>query len=105
MADADALHIGENSPEQVALKLLYEIANVEGIEMRGLSGTKATANGSSTPTPNVSLLFARRKIATVGAVGRGGVVARQKTAPAGDRFPGLSFCLGHRCLHLVQWRR
>jgi hypothetical protein len=33
------------------------------------------------------LLFARRKIATVGAVGRGGVVARQKTAPAGDRFP------------------
>jgi hypothetical protein len=30
MADADALHIGENSPEQVAFKLLYEIANVEG---------------------------------------------------------------------------
>ena len=29
MADADALHIGENSPEQVAFKLLYEIANVE----------------------------------------------------------------------------
>ena len=42
MADADALHIGENSPEQVAFKLLYEIANVEGIEMRGLSGTKKT---------------------------------------------------------------
>jgi hypothetical protein len=40
MADADALHIGENSPEQVAFRLLYEIANVEGIEMRGLSGTK-----------------------------------------------------------------
>jgi hypothetical protein len=34
MANADALHIGENSPEQVAFKLLYEIANVEGIEMR-----------------------------------------------------------------------
>ena len=30
MADADALHIGENSQEQVAFKLLYEIANVEG---------------------------------------------------------------------------
>jgi hypothetical protein len=86
MADADALHIGENSPEQVAFKLLYEIANVEGIEMRGLSGTKKTdRKWILDPTPNVSLLFARRKIATVGAVGRGGVVARQKTAPAG--FP------------------
>lgn len=37
------------------------------------------------------MLFARRKIATVGAVGRGGVVARQKTALAGDRFPGCRF--------------
>ena len=31
-----------NSPEQVAFRPLYEIANVEGIEMRGLSGTKKT---------------------------------------------------------------
>jgi hypothetical protein len=38
MADADALHIGVILPEQVAFKLLYEIANVEGIEMRRLSG-------------------------------------------------------------------
>ena len=47
MADVDALHIGENSPEQVAFKRILD-------------------------TYAVSLLFARHKIATVGAVGRGG---------------------------------
>lgn len=30
MADAPIVHIGENSPEQVAYKLLQHIANVEG---------------------------------------------------------------------------
>lgn len=29
MADKPVVHIGENSPEQVAYKLLHDIANVE----------------------------------------------------------------------------
>lgn len=30
MADAPVVHIGENSPEEVAYKLLRHVANVEG---------------------------------------------------------------------------
>ena len=31
MADAPVVHIGENSPEHVAYRLMHEIAAVEGI--------------------------------------------------------------------------
>ena len=41
MADAThPIHIGENSPEQVAFKLLQEIALAEGIGLRGFQSTK-----------------------------------------------------------------
>jgi hypothetical protein len=35
MADATEVHIGENSPEQVAFKLLHEIALAEDKQMFG----------------------------------------------------------------------
>ena len=38
MADNNAVHIGENSPEQVAFKLMQQIANVEGKEFYVLNG-------------------------------------------------------------------
>lgn len=31
MADQTVVHIGENSPEQVAYRLMHEIATVEGV--------------------------------------------------------------------------
>ncbi len=33
MADNAVVHIGENSPEQVAFKLMQEISNVEGVQL------------------------------------------------------------------------
>jgi hypothetical protein len=43
MADNTTVHIGENSPEEVAYKLLAGIAFVEGKTVRGgVSGEKAT---------------------------------------------------------------
>jgi hypothetical protein len=33
MADASVVHIGENSPEKVALKLLEVIANIEHVSL------------------------------------------------------------------------
>jgi len=35
MADETAIHIGENSPEQVAYRLMHEIAAVERIAIHG----------------------------------------------------------------------
>lgn len=35
MADAPVVHIGENSPEQVAFRLLERVASVEGIYLHG----------------------------------------------------------------------
>jgi hypothetical protein len=40
MADNTIVHIGENSPEQVALKLLEVVANLEGRALYG-SGKNA----------------------------------------------------------------
>jgi hypothetical protein len=34
------VHIGENSPEEVAFKLLYEIAEAEGMQMRLAANSK-----------------------------------------------------------------
>ena len=33
MADAPVVHVGENSPEEVAFKLLHEVAAAESMEM------------------------------------------------------------------------
>ncbi len=43
MGDQSIVHVGENSPEQVALKLFGAIANAEGVNVPGISsaGTKA----------------------------------------------------------------
>jgi hypothetical protein len=40
VAEAAEVHIAENSPEEVAFKLLYEIAEAEGMQMRLAGGTK-----------------------------------------------------------------
>lgn len=40
VAEAAQVHVGENSPEGVALKLLYEIAEAEGMQMRHAGGSK-----------------------------------------------------------------
>ena len=40
VAEAAQVHIAENSPEEVAFKLLYEIAEAEGMQMRLADGTK-----------------------------------------------------------------
>jgi hypothetical protein len=40
VADAAEVHLGENSPEGVAFKLLYEIAEAEGMQMRHAGGSK-----------------------------------------------------------------
>jgi hypothetical protein len=42
MAEQTVVHIGENSPEQVAYKLMLRIAEVEGVNVLGHSGTPAT---------------------------------------------------------------
>lgn len=45
MADAPVVHIGENSPEQVAHKLLLEIANAENMTFyANASSGKKTAD-------------------------------------------------------------
>ena len=41
MADSAVVHIGENSPEQVAYKLMQHIASVEGKEFYTLNGKQA----------------------------------------------------------------
>lgn len=43
MADGTIVHIGENSPEEVAYKLLRTIASNEG-KILGLGASKATAD-------------------------------------------------------------
>lgn len=35
MADSTTVHIGENSPEQVAYKLMHNIANAEKVNLQG----------------------------------------------------------------------
>ena len=40
MAEAANVHIEGNSPEEVAFKLLYEIAAAEGMQMRLADGSK-----------------------------------------------------------------
>jgi hypothetical protein len=40
VAEAAEVHLGENSPEGVAFKLLYEIAEAEGMQMRHADGSK-----------------------------------------------------------------
>ena len=40
VAEAAQVHIAENSPEEVAFKLLYEIAEAEGMQMRLAGGPK-----------------------------------------------------------------
>jgi hypothetical protein len=40
VAEAANVHIERNSPEEVAFKLLYEIAAAEGIQMRLAGGSK-----------------------------------------------------------------
>jgi hypothetical protein len=36
MADSAVVHIGENSPEQVAYKLLLHMASIDGFTLQGL---------------------------------------------------------------------
>jgi hypothetical protein len=55
VAEAAEVHIAENSPEEVAFKLLYEIAEAEGMQMRLADGPKSRiGNGYLTHTLNAS---------------------------------------------------
>lgn len=44
MADAPVAHIGENSPEEVAYKLLHIVAEAEGMTLHGTTARKANAD-------------------------------------------------------------
>ncbi|MEX0955214.1 MAG: hypothetical protein WDZ83_08395 [Rhizobiaceae bacterium] len=46
MADAPVVHIGENSPEQVAFKLLATVAHAEGKGIFGLTSGNEKADRS-----------------------------------------------------------
>ena len=41
MADAPVVHIGENSPEQVAYQLMARIAHAEELALHGVTGKRA----------------------------------------------------------------
>jgi hypothetical protein len=40
VAEAAEVHLGENSPEGIAFKLLYEVAEAEGMQLRHAAGSK-----------------------------------------------------------------
>jgi hypothetical protein len=62
MSELPPIHIGENSPEEVALKLLRYIASVERKVLHTTTPDSGeilqTANGFSTPTRSASTRFA-----------------------------------------------